>query len=90
MRNLKTDGTSRLGRPTGPSPGRGSRPWDEFDEGIIWLVAANPDVERYKIAEYIGISPAKLSTITCSPRGAALLADLLRDPPAELRQLRLT
>lgn len=76
QRNLKSDGTPKLGRPPGATSNRGNRPWDGFDEIAIYFVAANPDLERWKIAEHLGMSLSKLSTISCSPRGEALLESL--------------
>ncbi|HMZ54436.1 MAG TPA: hypothetical protein PLE72_02755 [Azospira sp.] len=76
-RNVKSDGSPRLGRPPGPTPNRGRRPWDEVDTYVIAVVAANPDLERWKIAEALGISGARLSNITCSPEGARRLAELM-------------
>lgn len=73
-KNIKSDGTPRLGRPTGPTKDRGRRPWDEVDLLVLKVVAANPDLERWKIANTLGLSPARLSNITCSPEGARILA----------------
>jgi hypothetical protein len=78
-RNLKRDGTPKLGRPTGATDNRGKRPWDHYDEHAISAVAENPDLPRWKIAEQLGISLSKLSTITCSPKGEAMLKQY-RDP----------
>lgn len=75
-KNFKSDGTPRLGRPTGPTKGRGQRPWDEVDLLVLKVVAANPDLERWRIANALEISPARLSNITCSPEGAKILAAL--------------
>jgi hypothetical protein len=68
----------RLGRPVGPTVGRGPRPWDRFDKEILDSVAANPKTPRYLIAAEFGISPDKLSCITCSPKGVAYLEQLRR------------
>ena len=84
MRNLKSDGTPRLGRPTGASRNRGDRPWDDYDMAAIMTVAANPDLPRWKIAEHLGMSLSKLSTITCSPKGEFVLKHLLQNPPKDL------
>ena len=75
-KNTKSDGTPRLGRPTGPTKDRGRRPWDEVDLRVLKVVAANPDLERWKVADALGISPARLSNITCSPEGAKILKAL--------------
>ena len=67
-------------------PHRGRRPWDPTspDMRALLYVAANPDMERYKIAEALGMSLSKLSTITCSPEGVAMLEYLARNPRPEL------
>lgn len=75
-RNLKADGTPRLGRPTGPSENRGKRPWDKYNEVAIRTVFENPDIPRWIIAENLGMSLSALSTITCSPEGVAMLEKL--------------
>lgn len=78
----KNDGPTRLGRPPGPTKDRGSRPWDDFNLMALLTVAANPNMERYRIATYLGMSGSKLATITCSLRGAATL-DQLKQLPSE-------
>jgi hypothetical protein len=83
--NLKSDGTTRLGRPPGPTSDRGNRPWDDHNEIALLTVAANPDLERYRIAQHLGMSGSKLSTITCSPRGRATLDQLKQLPPEKLQ-----
>lgn len=87
--NRKSDGTPRLGRPPGPSHGRGKRPWDAVDWRALLTVAANPDMERYRIAEYLGMSSPKLSNITCSPEGCAALEWLQKRPQEELAQYKI-
>ncbi len=79
----------RLGRPPGPSAGRGARPWDAYAQRAINVVAANLDVPRYVIAERLGLSGSQLSNITCSPRGVAELKRLGQLPAEELAQYRL-
>jgi len=74
--NLKSNGKPRLGRPTGPTQNRGRRPWDHYDSHAIMTVFTNPDLPRWVIAEHLGMSLSKLSTITCSPEGVAMLARL--------------
>jgi hypothetical protein len=68
----------RPGRPPGPAPGRRWRPWDprqlSFREfAILRHLAANPDLPRWRIAEQFGVSPARLSVLTCCPIGQAYL-----------------
>lgn len=84
-RNFKTDGSPRLGRPPGATKNRGDRPWDAFDETAIFCVAANPDLARWKIANHLGMSLSKLSTITCSREGEALIKALNDTRPAFLK-----
>ena len=74
--NVKSDGSARLGRPPGPTPNRGPRPWDETNEEVLKYVAANPDLERWKIASYLAMTQARLSTITCSPNSVERLKQL--------------
>lgn len=74
--NLKSDGTSRLGRPPGPSADRGPRPWDESNFEVLKFVAANLDLPRWKIAAALGMSSSRLSNITCSPMGTSILERL--------------
>jgi hypothetical protein len=69
----------RLGRPTGPSAGRGERPWDPtrigpWEKQMLDYVIANPDVPRWLIAKLFGVSPSRLSVVTCSPAGQRYLA----------------
>src|SRR5512137_1793474 len=75
-RNYLSNGAPRLGRPPGPSKDRSHRPWDQFNEEVLRFVHSHPDTPRYLIAAVFDISPSKLSTITCSPRGVAFLARL--------------
>lgn len=88
--SLKSDGSPRLGRPPGPSKNRGKRPWDDFDLLALYTVAANPDLERYRIAALLGMSPSKLSNITSSPEGAAALTKLQQLPNEELLPYRVS
>lgn len=79
----------RPGRPTGPTTGRTQRPWDprqlSFREfGILRYVADNPHLAQYQIAEHFGISPARLSVLTCCPLGQAFL-EALQDNKGSLR-----
>lgn len=87
--NRKSDGSPRRGRPPGPMHSRGARPWDLFRPDVLRYVAANPDLERYKIAAALGLSLSELSRITCSPRGVEYLARLRADPPAALLRYKL-
>lgn len=88
-RNFRSDGRPKLGRPPGPMSHRGARPWDRFNLEALCIVAANPDLERYRIAEYLGISASTLSTITCSPRGRAQLERIRELPAEDLAPFRL-
>ncbi|MBM3138226.1 MAG: hypothetical protein FJZ98_08580 [Chloroflexi bacterium] len=87
--NKKSDGTPRLGRPPGPSRNRGHRPWDDFDMQALYTVAANPDMERYRIAEHLGMSASKLSNITNSPKGARVLAELVQLTSEQLSRFKI-
>lgn len=89
MKNIKTCGAPRLGRPPGPTQNRGHRPWDHFDLNALCYIAANPDLPRYRIAEFLGISLSKLSNISCSPRGVAYLEHLKQLDPAKLAAFNL-
>jgi hypothetical protein len=88
-RNRKSDGTPRLGRPPGPSRNRSNRPWDSYSDIALLTVAANIDMERYRIAEHLGMSAAHLSNITCSPRGSRTLNHLLQLSPEKLSPFRI-
>ena len=72
----------RVGRPPGPSANRGARPWDPrritFREyAILSFVADNPNMPQWLIAQRFGISPARLSALTCCALGQRYL-DVLR------------
>lgn len=82
--NLKSNGRPRLGRPTGPTKDRGSRPWDQFDAHAILTVFANKDLPRWIIADRLGMTLSKLSTITCSPEGVAMLEKLEKEEADKL------
>lgn len=86
--NLKSNGRPRLGRPTGPTKNRGSRPWDKYDAHAILTVFANQDLPRWVIAEGLGMSLSKLSTITCSPQGVAMLERLEKEEADKLLNLK--
>ncbi len=84
----------RPGRPTGPAEGRRKKPWDPArlrprDKEALMYVAANSDLERYKVAEFLDISLARLSVLTCSPLGQRYLAELESGPPSLLAPYRL-
>ena len=71
----------RIGRPPGPSGGRGLRPWDPRqltlrEYAILRFVAANPDMPKWLIAERFGISPQRLSILSCCPLGQMFLKAL--------------
>jgi len=71
----------RLGRPPGPSAGRGLRPWDPLqltlhEYASLRYVAANPDMPKWLIAERFGMRPQRLSIITCCPLGQTFLRAL--------------
>jgi hypothetical protein len=83
--NRNRNGTPRLGRPPGPTSDRGRRPWDDFNLHALLTVAANFDLPRFRVAEHLGMSGAKLSTITCSPRGRATLEQLKLLPLEKLQ-----
>ncbi len=82
------------GRPTGPSPARGKRPWDPHvlrprDRIALLYVAANPHVERWRIAEHLGISQSHLSILTCCELGRQRLQAYAAAPPERLRPYKL-
>jgi hypothetical protein len=89
MKNIKSNGAPRLGRPPGPTANRGYRPWDHFDLNALYYIAANPDLPRYQIAEALGISLSRLSTISCSPTGVTYLERLKQLDPAKLARFIL-
>ena len=71
----------RPGRPTGAAEGRRKKPWDPArlrarDKEALMYVAANANLKRYRIAEYLDISLSRLSVLTCSPLGQRYLAEL--------------
>jgi hypothetical protein len=88
-KNRKSDGSPRLGRPPGPSPYRDDRPWDDYNELAIRVVAANLDAPRWLLAERLNMSSSKLSTITCSPAGRARLDELTAEQPLWLSDYHL-
>ena len=64
----------KLGRPIGPSPDRGSRPWDpetlrSKEKIILKYVVCNAHLPRYRVAKHLGISQSYLSVLTCSELG---------------------
>jgi len=66
------------GRPPGATEDRVPRPWDptqlkQKNVRILLHIAANPDMKRIDIAEYLGISNSHLSTLTCCDAGRAFL-----------------
>ena len=69
-------------RPTaGTLRGRGLRPWDPRqltlrEYAILRFVATNPDMPKWLIAERFGISPQRLSILTCCPLGQMYLRAL--------------
>jgi hypothetical protein len=78
----------RLGRPPGPSANRGPRPWDPIrmtfrEYAILCFVADNPYMPQWLIAKRFGISPARLSTLTCCPLGQRYLGVLRKFQPLE-------
>ena len=84
----------RPGRPTGPTEGRRKKPWDPTDlrarnKEVLKYVAANSDLERYRIAEFLDISPSRLSVLTCSAVGQQYMAELERAPRSLLAPYRL-
>jgi len=87
--NRKADGSPRLGRPSGPSRNRGNRPWDSYNARALYTVAANPDLERYRIAEYLGLSPAQLSNITCTRYGVVALERFKQLPREKLAPFKI-
>ncbi len=87
--NLKSNGKPRLGRPTGPSKNRGNRPWDHYNEAAIHAVFSNPDLPRWILAERLSMSLSKLSTITCSPKGVAMLERLEKEAADNLFNFKI-
>ena len=78
----------RVGRPPGPSAGRGPRPWDPrritfLEYAILSFVADNPNMPQWLIAQRFGISPARLSTLTCCALGRRYLDVLRKFHPLE-------
>ena len=70
----------RPGRPTGGAEGRRKKPWDPArlrarDKEALMYVAANSDLERYRIAEFLDISLSRLSVLTCSAVGQQYMAE---------------
>ena len=69
----------RPGRRTGPTAGRGLRPWDPRSirpkEALaLDYVAAHPDEPRWLVATRFRMSLSRLSVLTCSPLGQRYLA----------------
>jgi len=80
----------RPGRPPGPTPERGPRPWDPIrltarDRFALRYVAVNPHLPRWRIAKALRICISHLSILTCCPLGQRHLETLRRDLRPDVR-----
>lgn len=84
----------KLGRPTGPSEERVKRPWDPIYlkprvlKALLYVLA-NPGKERCVIAQCLGMSGSKLSTITCSELGQEYLQSHQNTPESQLKPYKI-
>ncbi|MBK6598545.1 MAG: hypothetical protein IPG25_11940 [Proteobacteria bacterium] len=85
---------NKVGRPHGPTPGRGRKPYDPTtltreEQHALVVIAANPNEKRIDIDRYVVPSRCRLSTVSNSPIGRWMLDELEHLPPEKLEPYRL-
>jgi len=91
--------TRRVGRPPGPTEGRGHEPWDPRNltlrhRQILDFLARNLGWRRADVAAALGVSLSHLSMLANAPAGRAFLAEYgvtpdMTETPPHLRPVAL-